>query len=517
MKMKRLILLAVATAAMVLAGPVRAQSNALKDVVDDLQKRLDAATKELSEARARIEAEKVPMTQRLNQLDDAQIEAKKKYDEVLRLKDTAALDETNLANRVKSRKDQTTYLGNQIDEYVNGFRSRLHVSEDQRYGAVITKKVNDTANSNLSDEEKFAARLDLLNLSMERLEEGIGGVVFEGSAVAAGGKVADGKFLVMGPLGYFASSDGAVVGLADLLFGSTEPAVVELPEESNPGVIAETLSTLEGPLPVDSTRGSAFKVEETKKTILEEFQTGGPVMWPIGGLGVLAVFIGFLKWIQLSRVKRPAYRDVSRFLENLDLGNTMQAEMLARKTTGPIGKMLMAAVTHYRSPATVLEESMFERVLDARTSLNSWTPFIKIAAAVEPLLGLLGTVTGMINTFKLITVFGTGDSSTFSAGISEALLTTQWGLITAIPCLLIAAFLGRKAKAAMDDMEKVGVRIMNHRKSREQEPGGEEPPAESTPAVKPRAVAKGAPAAPQPPPPVSPDDEGEPGMAPSPA
>jgi biopolymer transport protein ExbB len=106
---------------------------------------------------------------------------------------------------------------------------------------------------------------------------------------------------------------------------------------------------------------------------------------------------------------------------------------------------------------------MFETVLDARVTLNSWIPFIKISAAVEPLLGLLGTVTGMINTFNLITIFGTGDASTFSSGISEALLTTMWGLVTAIPCLLMAAFLSRKARAALDDMEKLAVRMMNHR------------------------------------------------------
>jgi biopolymer transport protein ExbB len=112
-----------------------------------------------------------------------------------------------------------------------------------------------------------------------------------------------------------------------------------------------------------------------------------------------------------------------------------------------------------------MEETMFEKVLDAKVRLNSWIPFVKIAAAVEPLFGLLGTVTGMINTFKLITVFGTQDASTFSSGIAEALITTEWGLITAIPCLLMAAFLARKARAVIDDMEKLGVRIMNHRLS----------------------------------------------------
>ena len=510
MKTMKLFQTLVLLAALGLPSLGLGQSTALKGAVDDLQKRLDAATEELSKVRSEIEAEKVPMTKQLNELDDQMIEAKKKYDEVLRIRDSRTLDVTNLKSRIKSRQDQTTYLGNQIDEYIRGFDSRLHVSEVQRYGDLLKKKQQDSANSNLTDSEKFGARLDLVNLSLERLEESVGGVVFDGTAVNnVSGVVAEGRFLMLGPLGYFASKDGRTYGLAEERVNSNEPAILNLPEEVNPEGIAETISTLEGPLPIDSTRGSAFKVEETKKTILEEFQTGGPVMWPIGGLGILAVFIGLLKWVQLARVGRPSYRDVTRFLENLDHGNEVQAEMLARKTSGPIGKMLQAVVAHYKDPASVLEESMFERVLDARTSLNSWTPFIKIAAAVEPLLGLLGTVTGMINTFKLITVFGTGDSGTFSAGISEALLTTQWGLITAIPCLLIAAFLGRKAKAAMDDMEKLGVRIMNHRNAKQQGSAGDEPPeTKPKPAVTPQSSPKGG---------ADEDMGGAPDMTPSPA
>jgi biopolymer transport protein ExbB len=94
----------------------------------------------------------------------------------------------------------------------------------------------------------------------------------------------------------------------------------------------------------------------------------------------------------------------------------------------------------------------------------------------------------MINTFKLITVFGTQDASTFSSGIAEALITTEWGLITAIPCLLIAAFLARKARAVIDDMEKLGVRIMNHRgfheKNMTQPPQSPATPPQSSPGLK---------------------------------
>ena len=76
---------------------------------------------------------------------------------------------------------------------------------------------------------------------------------------------------------------------------------------------------------------------------------------------------------------------------------------------------------------------------------------------LAPLLGLLGTVTGIINTFKLITVFGSGDVKSLSGGISEALITTKFGLIVAIPSLLLHAFLSRKAKGVTDQMEKSAV------------------------------------------------------------
>jgi hypothetical protein len=88
-------------------------------------------------------------------------------------------------------------------------------------------------------------------------------------------------------------------------------------------------------------------------------------------------------------------------------------------------------------------------------------PFVAICAASAPLLGLLGTVTGIISTFKLITVFGSGDVKTLSSGISQALITTEFGLIVAIPSLLLHAFLSRKARGVVNQMETAAVAFAN--------------------------------------------------------
>jgi biopolymer transport protein ExbB len=84
---------------------------------------------------------------------------------------------------------------------------------------------------------------------------------------------------------------------------------------------------------------------------------------------------------------------------------------------------------------------------------------LKVLAAVAPLLGLLGTVTGMIKTFQVITVFGTGDPRLMAGGISEALVTTQLGLMVAIPVLVAAGLLARRAQRIAGDMEEKAVAL----------------------------------------------------------
>ena len=84
-----------------------------------------------------------------------------------------------------------------------------------------------------------------------------------------------------------------------------------------------------------------------------------------------------------------------------------------------------------------------------------------ITAAAAPLLGLLGTVTGMIKTFNLITIFGTGDAKSLSSGISEALVTTELGLIVAIPALILHGVLSRMTKEKIAALEQTALSFVN--------------------------------------------------------
>ena len=107
------------------------------------------------------------------------------------------------------------------------------------------------------------------------------------------------------------------------------------------------------------------------------------------------------------------------------------------------------------------ESVLQEAILHQLPRVESGLSVLAVLGAVAPLLGLLGTVTGMINTFRVITLFGTGDPKLMSGGISEALVTTELGLIVAIPIMLMHTFLPRRADHIIGDMEEKAVQLTN--------------------------------------------------------
>jgi biopolymer transport protein ExbB len=160
-------------------------------------------------------------------------------------------------------------------------------------------------------------------------------------------------------------------------------------------------------------------------------------------------------------VRLASPQDLQAVLSHLKKGGLMQARCHARSIPGPAGELLATAIEHADEKKEYLEEVLYERMLSAKPRLESFLSFIALTAAAAPLLGLLGTVTGMITTFNMISLFGTGDPRTLSGGISEALITTEFGLYVAIPAVLVHAFLSRKVKGVMGSMEQTAVGFIN--------------------------------------------------------
>ena len=207
--------------------------------------------------------------------------------------------------------------------------------------------------------------------------------------------------------------------------------------------------------------GNALKIKQVEETWWEHINKGGVVIWPLLGLGLAAALIALIKWFQLSALKQVRPSDLQAVLDKVNENDTASALALAKRIKGPAGELLETAIQNTDQSKEMLEEILYERMLHTKPKLDRFLPFISLTAATAPLLGLLGTVTGMINTFKLITVFGTGDPKRLSSGISEALVTTEYGLIIAVPCLLMFAFLSRKAKGILSSMEQTAVGFVN--------------------------------------------------------
>jgi len=459
-------LIAVLGLTLLCAASVAAQDAAGGAVTFDqaaaaAQQRLDAALAELDALRQQTAAEKVPLSQKLSDLESELSKVRLEYQQKSRLLDSRTLDLSNLRSEIKSRQEEATYLSNLLGEYIRNFESRLHIAELQRYRDALTEARLAPENSNLSEQEIYAAQAKLLMTSLDRLDESLGGMRFEGAAVDAEGRVKTGTFVLIGPAAIFRSNDGQRIGAAEQRLGSLEPAIIPFGMPGDAEAADKLITSGSGLFPLDPSLGNARKIEETKETLLEHIKKGGPVMYPIFALAAAALLVALFKWLSMVFVRTPSTKRLADLLSAVARHDAAAAMKVAKSVGGPVGQMLAAGVEHLKEPRELIEEVMYEKMLAAKLKLERFLPFIAISASSAPLLGLLGTVTGIINTFKLITVFGSGDVKTLSGGISEALITTEYGLIVAIPSLLIHAFLSRKAKGVVNQMEKAAVALIN--------------------------------------------------------
>jgi biopolymer transport protein ExbB len=179
-------------------------------------------------------------------------------------------------------------------------------------------------------------------------------------------------------------------------------------------------------LAVDPSRGSLLAALIDTPSQLERIEQGGPVGYTIIVIGLFGLAVGAWKWVTLSIVSRKVQAQRNR--ERADPGN-------------PLGRVLGVYEANPNSDSEALELKLSQVVLVESERLERFLWLVRVVSVVAPLLGLLGTVTGMIQTFQAITLFGAGDPKMMAGGISEALVTTMLGLMTAAPLVMLYAFL----------------------------------------------------------------------------
>ncbi|MCZ6911403.1 MAG: MotA/TolQ/ExbB proton channel family protein [Proteobacteria bacterium] len=190
---------------------------------------------------------------------------------------------------------------------------------------------------------------------------------------------------------------------------------------------------------VDPSFGSLLKLLINAPTFRERIEQGGTVGYVIIALGIFGFLVSIERWLFLSGASTKVRRQLKS--ETPDANNAL-------------GRILSVYHDNKEIDTETLELKLDEAILKETPKFEKRQGTIKVLAAVAPLMGLLGTVVGMIETFQMITLFGTGDPKLMAGGISQALMTTVLGLVVAIPLVLLYSMIAAKSRALVEILEE---------------------------------------------------------------
>jgi len=215
-------------------------------------------------------------------------------------------------------------------------------------------------------------------------------------------------------------------------------------------------------VPIDISHGAALRQLTHRTSLKSQIQKGGPIVWPILCIGFFALIIIIERLFFLHK----ANINADKMMDKVNaLAQTEQwdesIKICEKQKSRPVPRVLLAGINSRNQTREEMENILQETILREIPRLEKFLSTLGILAAIAPLLGLLGTVTGMINTFHVITFYGTGDPKMMSGGISEALTTTMLGLGVAIPIMLFHTFLSRNVETIISQMEEKGVALAN--------------------------------------------------------
>lgn len=260
--------------------------------------------------------------------------------------------------------------------------------------------------------------------------------------VAESGKVVRFNYQVTSADGQQSEQEIVRVGVFNLISDAgylqvkDDGTVAELgrqPEGRLTGTTSDLMNATEGTVEfgLDGTRGSILGLLVQSKTIKDRIEDGGIVGYCIIALGLLGLVMAIWRWIGLSTDSRKVSAQLKRD---------------SASTDNPLGRVLAAYESNQGADTETLELKLSEAALKEMPGLTKGLLFIKVISVVAPLMGLLGTVTGMIQTFQVITLYGAGDPKLMAGGISQALMTTVLGLVVAIPMVLLHTVVSGQSK-----------------------------------------------------------------------
>lgn len=436
---------------------------------------LQSALQQLAEIETSIAEEKIPLASETFQVEKQLRETRREWEGLQAFQRNQAIELDRLEASVETSADQLKYREGLLQEFLRAWEMRLHPAEWDLYPQALEpldrvvdwEKLPSQVQSESQTEKEDSIRsalatLDSLETAITRLESSVGGNTTEFEAVDEAGRATPGKAIWIGPQSFFIpDTDTAPAGILMREPGAAKSRIFPIPGEES--AIRNWALNGNGEIPLDVTGGRAVEVSANTVNLVEHLKQGGIIMVPLLTLALVALGIALWKGIEISRVGAIQPRQLNAALDEIANQRPEEALKIARQFTGPASDLLQLAITKIQLSRALLEELLFERILQQKPRLERGLAFLAVTAATAPLLGLLGTVIGMIRTFQLITLFGTGDAKSLSGGISEALITTEIGLVVAIPALILHAILSRRIKRALGEMEQTATAFLNGR------------------------------------------------------
>ncbi|MGH1470501.1 MAG: MotA/TolQ/ExbB proton channel family protein [Cellvibrionaceae bacterium] len=244
------------------------------------------------------------------------------------------------------------------------------------------------------------------------------------------------------------------------LYKTEQGKIAELPRQPQGGQVGDASSLADagsgfvkvGIDPTGAKGGSFLQAIINLPSLVEQWHQGGAIGYAITGLGAFALLLAIFRLLALSAT-----------------GAKVSAQLKAKKANpnNPLGRVVKVAEENPGIDTESLELKLEEAILKERPSIESGLNLLKVIYMIAPLMGLLGTVGGMIQTFQAITIYGTGDPSTMASGISAALVTTMLGLIVAIPTMLLYTIVSGRSKRILHvlDEQSAGIVAQNSERS----------------------------------------------------
>lgn len=396
-----------------------------------------------------LEQGKFAQTQQNTQREQEFVQKRSEQDQILRdtmrLRDQALQNSERLETGFEQNEVKLANLNDTLNNRLGSLKELFGVlqqvagdTKNKFYNSVISAQIPGRADfldnmaQSMGSSSKLASieEIERVWFEMQREMTEAGKVTkFTTDVVEAGGQKVNKEIVRVGPFALVA--DGMYLD-----FNSSTGTVAELVRQPaaryNDSVKALQNSTGElVQFGVDPTGGSILGLLVQAPNLQERVEQGGPVGYIILVVGAIGLLLALERMISLTIIR-------------MKVNSQLKSDTF--KDNNPLGRIMMVKDKYPEADTEALELHLTEAILGEVPKLGRNLTIIKIISVVAPLMGLLGTVTGMINTFQAITLFGTGDPKLMAGGISTALVTTVLGLVVAIPMTLLYAMLNTRSK-----------------------------------------------------------------------